>query len=115
VAAYIRTLSKKFEDAEALAAAEQKHVKIPEQRPFPPSEESIAKGKETYVSRCQECHGEQGEGSTTEKDDAGFPVIMQDFRSGVYKSGHNDADLVRTVLAGMPGTSMGSYGGEISV
>ena len=40
---------------------------------------------------------------------------MQDFRRGVYKSGHGEADLARTVLTGMPGTSMGSYGGELSV
>jgi len=115
VAAYLRTLSKKFEEAEALAAAEQKRVQLPEQRPFPPSESSVAKGKDLYVKRCQECHGEQGEGSTAEKDDWGFPVIMQDFRSGVYKSGSSDADLARTILTGVQGTSMGSYGGEVSV
>jgi len=115
VAAYLRTLSNKFDDAAAVAAAEEKRVKMPGQRPFPPSEDSIAKGKEIYVKRCLECHGEQGEGSTTEKDDAGFPVIMQDFRSGVFKAGHSDEDLVRTVLAGVLGTSMGSYGGELSV
>jgi hypothetical protein len=40
---------------------------------------------------------------------------MQDFRSGVFKAGHSDEDLVRTVLAGVLGTSMGPYGGELSV
>ncbi len=113
-AAYIKTFSKNFDDPAALAAAEQKRVQLPAQRPVPASPESIAKGKEIYIQRCQECHGEQGEGSKTEKDDWGFPVPMQDFRSGVYKSGHTDTHLARAILTGVNGTSMAPYGGEIS-
>jgi mono/diheme cytochrome c family protein len=114
VAAYIKTFSKSFDDPEALAAAEQKRVQLPAERPNPATPESIAKGMELYAQRCQECHGEKGEGSAKEKDDWGFAVAMQDFRTGVYKSGHTDADVARSILTGVYGTSMAPYGEELS-
>jgi cytochrome c oxidase cbb3-type subunit 2 len=115
VAAYIKTFSTTFDNPDEAVIARQKRVQVPADRPFPRSDETVAKGKQIYEQRCQECHGDKGEGSTTEKDDWGFPVVMQDFRRSVFKAGFTDQDLVRTVLTGVNGTSMGPYGGEVSV
>jgi mono/diheme cytochrome c family protein len=114
VAAYVRTFSKAFDDPAALALAEQKRIAIPAQRPAPASDASIAKGKEVYTARCQDCHGERGEGDDRAKDEWGFPLHMLDLRLGYYKSGRQEADLYRTVLTGMNGTDMGAYAAEVS-
>ena len=113
VTAYIRSLGPTPAE-DAIADAAKKRVAVPAQRPFPRSAETIAKGKSLYTERCQECHGERGEGSATEKDDWGYRVVMMDFRRGFFKVGTTDQDLFRAVMTGMNGTSMGNYGGDIS-
>jgi hypothetical protein len=42
-------------------------------------------------------------------------VRPQNFAKGVYKSGLQPEDLLRTVLTGLAGTPMGSYAASISV
>jgi cytochrome c oxidase cbb3-type subunit 2 len=113
VAAYLRSLAPP-PAADAIADSEKKRVTAPAQRPFPRSADTVAKGKALYAERCLECHGERGEGTATEKDDAGYRVVMMDFRRGFFKAGTSDQDLYRAILSGMNGTSMGNYGGDIS-
>lgn len=114
VASYVRSLTKNPADPTMQEEARQNRVAMPDKRPFPPSAESVAKGKSVYANRCLECHGDHGEGSTKEKDDWGFPVQMMDFRGGVFKAGPTDFDLYRVISAGMNGTSMGGYFGDLS-
>lgn len=72
-------------------------------------------GKVVYVSRCAPCHGESGRG---DGPNAFFlDPKPRDFTTGVYKfrtteSGSipTDADLERTITAGLPGTSMPQWG-----
>lgn len=116
LAAYLKTFSPKFDSPKAVstsANATRGKITIPAKRPFPRSEASIAKGKAVYGDLdCADCHGDNGSGNDDEEDDAGFPVVMMDFRDGVYKSGTTDADLYRTTATGMQGTTMEAYSGE---
>jgi DMSO reductase family type II enzyme heme b subunit len=70
-------------------------------------------GKRVYEKRCALCHGESGKG-----DGPAAELLSprpRDFTSGVYKirttDGDlpSDADLVRIVTEGMPGTSMPAW------
>jgi mono/diheme cytochrome c family protein len=114
VAAYVRSLAPAGGDAGALEDANKRRIDGAAQRPAPVTGEGLAKSKQLFVDRCVECHGDNGEGSDKEKDDWGFRVYMNDFRLGVFKSGNRDADLFRSIAAGMNGTSMGEYSGEIT-
>lgn len=73
-----------------------------------------------YVRHCAVCHGSDGRG-----DGPAAGLLSprpRDFRAGVYKfrstpSGAlpTEADLVRTLRMGLPGTSMTGYDGLLSV
>ena len=114
VVQYIKTFSPRFADPQA-PAPETAMAKLPESRPSPASEQSVAAGKAVYQSKaCTDCHGETGEGNADEKDKWGFPVRLVSFRGGMFKSGPSDLDLFRSITTGMRGTSMDPYGGTVS-
>lgn len=114
VVQYIKTFSPRFSDPQA-AAPETALAKLPESRPAPASEQSIAAGKAVFQSKaCTDCHGDTGEGNADEKDKWGFPVRLVSFRNGLFKSGPSDLDLFRSITTGMRGTSMDPYGGTVS-
>ena len=113
VAQYIRGFSPDLADPEVQPEADEV-VPVPAQRPFPPSEQSIAEGKRVYDDNCADCHGDSGEGDTDQTDDWDFPVVMVSFRLGYYKSGPTDQDLFRTIVTGMNGTTMEGYKEDLS-
>ncbi len=81
-------------------------------------QDDVAAGKKIYETRCQYCHGEKGKG-----DGPGAAMMVprpRDFTSGAFKirtteSGEapTDADLVKLVNDGMPGTTMPSWRGVL--
>ncbi|MBI4082501.1 MAG: c-type cytochrome [Candidatus Lambdaproteobacteria bacterium] len=114
VVQYIKTFSKRFEETDP-PAIEAKVVTLPQVRPFPPSAESVAAGREVYTARsCADCHGERGEGNADEVDTWGFRVRLVAFQNGVFKSGTSDQDLFRTIATGARGTNMEAYHGQLT-
>lgn len=78
----------------------------------------LVRGEPVYRSHCASCHGRggDGQGPATRYLD----VDPRDFTTGVYKwrttpSGQlpTDADLLRTVRRGVPGTRMPGWGGRL--
>lgn len=112
VAAYLKTFSSKYDDPKAVPA-EGQLIQIPAQRPFAPSAQTVAKGKAVYGENCEDCHGEAGKGNKDEVDKWKRPVFMINFQLGYFKSGNTDADLYRSIAAGMPGTTMEPYHKEL--
>ena len=55
----------------------------------------IAYGARLYAAQCQTCHGPQGDA-----------VAGVAFRSGTFRHGSTDGDLVRIITNGIPGTGM---------
>ena len=99
----------------------------------PKSEDSIARGKELYLSqrtKCYACHGEFGKGDgpatrdqwkrpgTTQyfskpglHDIWGHPNQPWDLTEGKYRGGDAPDELFRRVAAGVAGTTMPAYAG----
>ncbi|MBI4788889.1 MAG: c-type cytochrome [Chloroflexi bacterium] len=85
----------------------------------PSLQNEMAAGKKVYEARCQYCHGAQGKG-----DGPGAAAMYprpRDFTSSAFKirsteSGDapTDADLVKIVNDGMPGTTMPAWRGVLS-
>jgi putative heme-binding domain-containing protein len=59
------------------------------------SQVDIAYGERLYSAQCNTCHGPTGDG-----------VAGVDFRSGKFRNGTTDQDLVRIIANGIPGTGM---------
>lgn len=78
------------------------------------------KGEAVYQKRCQQCHGEEGDGLGPAAERLNPPP--RDFTLGLYKIKSsafdadlpNDADLVRMVRDGMPGTAMPGWSDLLS-
>ena len=71
-------------------------------------------GESVYQQHCANCHGVDGDGQGPTASD--LSTKPQNFITGVYKfrstpSGElpTDADLLRTISIGIPGTAMASY------
>ncbi|MDA2920852.1 c-type cytochrome [Desulfobacterota bacterium AH_259_B03_O07] len=78
--------------------------------------ESIAMGKDLYLKKagCVVCHGNNGKGDgpiADELTDAwGQPIKPTDFTKGVYICGDSARDIYRTLVTGLNGTPMPSFG-----
>ncbi|MDA2938775.1 c-type cytochrome [Acidobacteria bacterium AH-259-A15] len=59
------------------------------------SEVDLAEGREFYLGHCAECHGRDGEG--------GRGINLT---TGQYRLSRTDADLLRLIQKGIPGTEM---------
>jgi len=84
-------------------------------QPPEPSEEIVDRGEEVWQqAKCWECHGQTGEGDGEKaddlKDDWGFPIRPADLTTGQFKSGPGVDDIFRTMMTGLVGTPMPSYG-----
>jgi len=81
------------------------------------AKESVDHGKEVYLRRCVGCHGEKGDGKGTAPSLVQFAVALpRDFTSGQFKfrttqtgALPTDADLYRTITAGIRGTAMPTW------
>jgi len=86
----------------------------PEKTVTKPSSEILARGASLYQEHCARCHGVKGDGKGELAAD--LNPRPADLAAGVYKfrstpSGAlpTDEDLFRTLLVGVPGTTMSDY------
>jgi len=71
--------------------------------------ESIARGKELYVSKgCAACHGVGGKGDGQQQmvDSEGFATRPRDLTVGIFKGAHDPQSVYRRIWLGLPGTPM---------
>ncbi len=79
---------------------------------IPPSEESIAKGREIFKEMCAECHGEEGRGDGTKKlkDDWGYRTWPRNLTKGwSFRISNDPKDIYTRITVGIPGTQMPSF------
>jgi mono/diheme cytochrome c family protein len=87
--------------------------------PVASSPASIARGKEIWTSmQCEKCHGPGGKGdgpsAETLVDTAGRKISARDLTTGLLRRGKDAGEIVRTEFAGIDGTPMPSYAGEVT-
>jgi mono/diheme cytochrome c family protein len=116
LAQYVKTFA--AEKFAAAARASVEPLRLPAAPPSTPAR--ITQGQQLYERlQCWQCHGHGGGGdgplAAVLRDAWNRPLRPQDFTKGVYKSGQQPEDLLRTVLTGLSGTPMPSYMTSISV
>lgn len=110
VVQYIKTLTPGFASAPTLRC-----IRLAPS-PVQPAANTIAEGEQIYrVLECWKCHGKTGKGdgpvAAGLKDDWGNPIRAYNFTvMKRFKCGVEDADIYRTLLTGMNGSPMPSYG-----
>ncbi len=80
----------------------------------------VEQGEVIYIKRCLRCHGEEGDGLGPAAERLNPPP--RDFTLGLFKFKTtafdedlpNDADLLRMIRDGMPGTAMPGWGDMLS-
>jgi cytochrome c oxidase cbb3-type subunit 2 len=87
--------------------------------PIPSSPASIARGAEVWACmQCDKCHGPGGKGdgpsAETLVDTLGRKISARDLTTGLLRRGKSAAEIVRTEFAGIDGTPMPSYAGEVT-
>lgn len=91
---------------------------------IPSSEESIAKGKEIFMTqaKCVECHGVEGRGNgnLTQRDDWGFPIFPADLSKSWNFRGNrsepfNPRNVFREISTGLNGTPMPSFADVLTI
>lgn len=85
--------------------------------PAPPvTAERVARGKQLYAdAECLACHGDRGRGdgpsAPTLKDNRQLPIAPTDLtKPQRFKNGARPRDVYRTLMTGLAGTPMPSYG-----
>lgn len=109
VIAYIKSFNPAFQS--------ERPVPLPiPQAPPSPSDETIARGRSIYRKfGCQSCHGEDGRGSSLAEaeltDARGLAIRPPDLTTpSSFKNGSRPQDIYRTLITGLDGTPMPSYG-----
>lgn len=77
-----------------------------------PSADSISKGREFFLDRCAECHGDEGRGNTSKrlKDDWGNAIWPRDFTKGyTFRIGNSPREIYTRIATGIAGTPMPSF------
>jgi mono/diheme cytochrome c family protein len=91
---------------------------LPETRMPAMSEETIAAGREAFLTRgCAKCHGEDGRGQTQEnvgKDAWGNTTFAADLTSGMLHGGRRPIDVYRRIYSGINGTPMPAFSGALA-
>jgi mono/diheme cytochrome c family protein len=68
--------------------------------------------------QCEKCHGAGGKGdgpsAATLVDSAGRKISARDLTTGLLRRGKDASEIVRTEFAGIDGTPMPSYAGEVT-
>ncbi|MDE1045704.1 MAG: ethylbenzene dehydrogenase-related protein [Nitrospinaceae bacterium] len=96
------------------------HSDLGAKKPEAMQEEGLlARGRNIYLHMCVFCHGKDGNGGGTATDYL-YPW-PRDFRMGIFKFRSTptdtlprDEDLYRTIIKGIPGTSMPAWGDALS-
>jgi mono/diheme cytochrome c family protein len=73
----------------------------------PPSSQSIARGKTTYLQLgCEKCHGHDGAGAwdVSLVNEKGYPTRSRDLVHEPLKGGEEPEGMYRRIFLGMPGT-----------
>jgi mono/diheme cytochrome c family protein len=106
---YVKSLNRAFSERGEITT-----VAVP---PAPAvTAERLARGKQLYAdAECLACHGERGRGdgpsAPTLKDARQLPIAATDLtRPARFKNGSTAADVYRTLVTGLSGTPMPSYG-----
>jgi cytochrome c oxidase cbb3-type subunit 2 len=78
------------------------------------SENELTRGRAVYMEQCASCHGVRGDGrsevaSSLNPRPRNFTIGVYKFRSTPTGQLPTDEDLLRTITAGIPGTSMDRY------
>ena len=110
----------------AWISAEDEVINPPVPR-TPSSPDSIARGRELFLSattECSACHGEAGDGKgpnvwTEEEgyklvDEWGNEVRPADLRPGFYRGGNRPLDLYRRIDQGIKGTPMPAFSDSLT-
>src|SRR3989442_6128140 len=109
---YIKRLNRGFWERR-----EVKTVVVPASPPVTP--ERLARGRRLYAdAECLACHGERGRGdgpsAPTLKDNRDLPIAATDLtRPERFKNGERPEDVSRTLMTGLSGTPMPSYGDSL--
>jgi DMSO reductase family type II enzyme heme b subunit len=89
------------------------------QKPKTKAQALLNRGRNIYLHMCVYCHGQDGNGGGTATDYL-YPW-PRDFRKGIFKFRSTptgtlpkDEDLYRTIIHGVPGTSMPSWAEALS-
>jgi len=113
VVQYVKTFSPLFQDPASLPLPED-ILEIPEERPFEPSPESIAAGREIFVEQdCIKCHGDGGKGDGVQADDLvddwDVPIRPANLTRPYFKNGKRDREIFRVFTTGLNGTPMPAF------
>ena len=113
VVQYIKSFSPFFEDPKSRPLPAD-IVKIPGERPFPPSAESVAAGQLIFLKQdCVKCHGKAGAGDGVEanklEDDWKVPIRPADLTLRHFKNGKRDRDIFLVFTTGLNGTPMPAF------
>ena len=77
------------------------------------SAESIKKGKELFIDRCSECHGEEGKGNAMKKlkdDWVGNRLWPRNLtKPWLFRGGNDPKDIYTRISTGIQGTPMRSF------
>ncbi|MDO8546721.1 MAG: c-type cytochrome [Nitrospirales bacterium] len=109
--AYLKSLSPRFAREEA-----GQPIAFPASRPLTP--ESVARGRAVYERmQCAVCHGDgaRGDGPLAAdlSDTDGLPIRPADLTRPQLKGGRAPESVFRSVMAGLDGTPMPSYGDSL--
>lgn len=72
------------------------------------NENSLARGRQLFLSSCAACHGASGRGDGQQQqfDELNFPIRPRDLTRGLFKGSGESYDLYCRIRAGMPGSPM---------
>ena len=77
------------------------------------SADSIKKGKELFIDRCSECHGDEGKGDATKKlkdDWVGNRLWPRNLtKPWLFRAGSDPKDIYSRISTGIPGTPMPAF------
>lgn len=96
-------------EAREIAAADMKPgdpVDVGPPQPLDPV--TLQEGRRIYDGLCASCHGPEGTGDSPQKlfNEDGTPTTARDFTAGIFKGGARNEDILRRILAGLPGSPM---------
>ncbi len=112
VITYIKSFSRRF-DAEPME--EPLVIPLEPTKTF----DTVQKGQQLFVGLgCVICHGESGNGGGALAfelvDDTGSRIMPADLTDSSWKGGCTGRDLYRTIMTGLDGTPMPSFGEQLA-